>query len=133
MFILNYICIHLENTWLCYNLVNDFFTFKVDEISEGDVNEHWHFISDIRIKVGIWKDIIVCISRELTEANFIEVVLDVEVRNSCPGKGQALNGSVDVNLLGYIRGWYLVLYIKGDIVQYLLLVESHHLGGDSGI
>ena len=97
-------------------------------MSSGQDIDVWsHFISDIRIKIGIRKAIIVWVRMELTEANFVEAMLDVEVRDSCPCKRQPLNGSIDVILSDCIRDWHVVLYIDGDIV------ESLHPGDDSGI
>ena len=104
----NYICITLESTWLFYNWMDDFITFKINEFSEGDINELPNFSCDIRLEVRIWSVITGWINVQLTEAHFVEAMLDVEIGDSRPGKGQPLNGSVDVNFLGCFRGGYIL-------------------------
>ena len=69
----------------------------------------------------------------LTEAHFVESMLDVEIGDSRPGKGQPLNGNVDINFLGFLRGCYILLNVKGDIVQHSLPVEGLDLGNYSSI
>ena len=92
--------------------MNDYVTFKADEISERDVDECFFSSDTLETKSGSGRLILFGSVVWLMEANFVEAMADFEVKDSYPGKGEPLKISVDVNLLGCLIGWYVVLIME---------------------